>query len=67
MLRPIAIACSISEGLFTPGKIGTSFPKQYSHIDGLKPGETINCAPAEIAASTSSFFVTVPAPIKISS
>src|SRR5262249_60782357 len=61
-----ASAISISVGVQTPGKIVMLFDRQYFTTAGFVPGETMNCAPALIAASTCSTVKTVPAPRKMS-
>ena len=42
------------------------FERQYFTFSGLKPGETMNFAPAATAASACSLVSTVPAPTSIS-
>ena len=64
--RPKPSAISSSVGVIMPGQTGKSFLMQYSTTFGLKPGETINFAPAPIARSTCSTVKTVPAPTSIS-
>ena len=59
---PNSIAFIISVGVTTPGKYGILFALQTSATDSLKPGETINFAPALIASSHCSLLMTVPAP-----
>ena len=49
---PNSIAFAISLGVTTPGVIGIFFSMQYVTIFGLRPGLTINLAPAAIARST---------------
>ena len=63
---PSSIACSISPQVEQPGQTGTPFSMQYFTIFGLKPGETMNFAPASAARSTCSVVSTVPAPTSIS-
>ena len=64
--KPISIACSISLGLEIPGVIGIFFSIQWETTLGLKPGLTMNFAPAAMARSACSVVNTVPAPSSIS-
>ncbi len=60
--NPLSSPFSISVGVQTPGIIGTLFSTHQSTVASLKPGETINCAPALTAFLANSTLVTVPAP-----
>ena len=60
--RPSSIAVSTSEGLLVPGTIGYPLSIQCLTTFGLRPGLTINLAPAFIALSACSGVRTVPAP-----
>ena len=64
--RPFSNACSISLALAQPGVITIPFSTQYFTILGLRPGLTINLAPAATARSTCSVVRMVPAPTNIS-
>ena len=64
--RPSSIACSTSLGLDVPGVTGIPLSTQYLTTLGLRPGLTINLAPASTALSTCSVVRTVPAPTKSS-
>ena len=64
--RPRESASSMSEGFAVPGQTGTPICWQYLTVVGLRPGETMNFAPAATARSTCSVVSTVPAPTIIS-
>ena len=63
---PSSIAAWISVAVATPGKTGTPTSRQCRTTVGLKPGETMNRAPASTARSTCSGVSTVPAPTNMS-
>ena len=60
--QPSDRACSISDGVATPGKNGSSSSPQAATTASFVPGATANAAPASAASAACAGERTVPAP-----